>query len=103
MTLLTALRHRSALRAALLGRDEVSLQPILKWTSKHIVDPRYVKICVDISLRLLDLYSAQMGLSPEIDTLMKDLHRKVRKEVERAQHACQTAGMLGLLMNGRIE
>jgi U3 small nucleolar RNA-associated protein 15 len=97
---LTALRHRSALRVALQGRDDVSLQPILKWTNKHIVDPRFVKICVDISLLLLDLYSAQMGQSPEIDALTKDLHRKVRKEVERAQHACQTAGMLGLLMSG---
>ena len=30
-TLLTTLRYRSALRASLEGRDEITLQPIIKW------------------------------------------------------------------------
>ncbi|EHK98503.1 putative U3 small nucleolar RNA-associated protein 15 [Glarea lozoyensis 74030] len=42
LTLLTALKHRSATRAAFQGRDESTVQPIIKWVSKHIKDPRYV-------------------------------------------------------------
>ena len=33
-TVMTALRHKSALRASLSGRDELSLQPILRWICK---------------------------------------------------------------------
>ncbi|KAL9121596.1 MAG: hypothetical protein Q9187_001848 [Circinaria calcarea] len=99
MTLLTALRHRSAMRTALAGRDEVSLQPIFKWTCKHITDPRYVTVCVDIGVLILDLYAAQMGQSQEIDSLTRRLHDQVRREVDRAQQAWQTQGMLGMLID----
>lgn len=99
MTLLTALRHRSAMRTALSGRDEVSLQPIFKWTCKHITDPRYVTVCVDIGVLILDLYAAQMGQSKEIDSLTRRLHDQVRREVDRAQQAWQTQGMLGMLID----
>lgn len=97
LTLLTALRHRSALRAALQGRDENTVQPILKWVIKHIADPRYVSVCVDAALHLLDLYSEHVGGSPELDSSFKFLHRRVRVEVDRAQQACQTLGMLEML------
>ena len=99
MTLLIALRHRSAMRTALSGRDEVSLQPIFKWTCKYITDPRYVTMCVDLGVLVLDLYAAQMGQSKEIDSLTRQLHNQVRREVDRAQEAWQTQGMLGMLID----
>ncbi len=100
LTLLTALRHRSAMRAAFQGRDENTVQPILKWVSKHITDPRYVGICVDSALLLIDLYSEHVGGSAELEECFKTLHKRVRNEVERAQEACQTSGMLEILMAG---
>jgi U3 small nucleolar RNA-associated protein 15 len=99
MTLLVALRHRSATRTALIGRDEVTLQPILRWIVKYITDPQYVSLCVDIGALILDIYAVQMGNSKDIDTLMRRLHRRVRSEVERSQQAWQTQGMLGLLLD----
>ena len=98
VTLLTALRHRSATRTALSGRDDLTLQPIYKWVCKYITDPRYVKLCVDIGMLVLDLYSEHMGESPVIDHLTTRLHKAVRTEVERSQQAWQTQGMLGMLM-----
>ena len=100
LTVLTALRHRSAMRTALQGRDEITVQPILKWACKYIQDPRYLKVCVEVGLFMIDLYSEQMGQSPEVDALFKRLHGEVRRGVERAQQACQTDGMLGMLMAG---
>lgn len=99
VTLLTALRHRSAMRTALSGRDDVSLQPIFRWVCVHITNPRYVNLCVDVGMLILDLYSSHMGESPQIDRLMARLHRHVRMEVERSQQAWQTEGMLGMLLN----
>lgn len=100
LTLFTALRHRSAMRAALKGRDEITVQPIFRWVIKHIKDPRYVSVCVDAALLLLDIYSEHVGGSAELQINVKLLHRRVRTEVERSQQACQTSGMLEMLMVG---
>ncbi|KAL1953917.1 hypothetical protein VTO42DRAFT_2039 [Malbranchea cinnamomea] len=97
LTLLTALRHRSALRAALSGRDEVTLQPILKWVYKSITDPRIVDLCVEVAMNILDLYAVHLGQSPAVDALVHRLHKRVREEVDRAQQAWMTKGMLDML------
>ncbi|MCJ1373846.1 hypothetical protein MMC20_005076 [Loxospora ochrophaea] len=101
MTLLTALRQRSAMRTALSGRDEITIQPIFKWAFKYIIDPRFVVMCVDVSILLLDIYSREMGQSAEVDNLMRRLHLRVRNEVEGAQKAWQTHGMLSLLIDSQ--
>lgn len=100
ITLLTALRHRSALRTALKGRDEVTLQPILKWLGKAINDPRIIKLTSDVLLMVMDLYAEQLGLSPEIDTLFEQLRDRVLENVEVTQQAWSTQGMLEMLMAG---
>ncbi|KAH6655504.1 WD40-repeat-containing domain protein [Truncatella angustata] len=100
LTLLVALRHRSALRESLEGRDEESVQPVLDWVQKHIVDPRYVSVCVDVAMHLLDLYSEFVGGSKELEDNFRLLHRRVRREIETAQMATQTGGMLGGLLVG---
>ncbi|MCJ1326456.1 hypothetical protein MMC10_003120 [Thelotrema lepadinum] len=97
-TVLTALRHRSAMRAALSGRDEVTLQPMLKWVHKYIIDPRYVVLCVEAGTLILDIYAHIVGQSKEVDKLFTDLHKQICREVDRAQQACQTDGMLSLLL-----
>lgn len=100
LTLLLALRHRSAMRDALENRDEQSVQPILKWVGGHICDPRYVSVCVEVGLHLLDLYSEFVGGSAELHEGFRILHRRVKREVETAQVACQTSGMLESLTVG---
>lgn len=97
LTLFTALRHRSALRASLRDRDEVTLQPVLQWIYKHIREPRLVDLSVEIAMNLLDIYSGNLGESAQIDKLIQRLHHRVRDEVEMAQHAYQTRGMLDML------
>ncbi|KAL2134533.1 hypothetical protein VTI74DRAFT_11505 [Chaetomium olivicolor] len=102
LTLLVALRHRSALREALEGRDELTVLPLLKWVSKYISDPRYLSICVDVSFHLLDIYSEHVGGSEELAVLFQQLLGKVSKEVEKAQMAIQTNGMVESLMYGAM-
>ena len=97
LTLLTALRHRSALRASLQNRDEVTLQPVLQWVNKSIGEPRLVKLSVEVAMNVLDIYSGNLGQSATIDKMVDRLHRRVRDEVEMAHQACQTKGMLDML------
>ncbi|KAK4236487.1 UTP15 C terminal-domain-containing protein [Achaetomium macrosporum] len=103
LTLLAALRHRSALREALEGRDETTVLPLLKWVSKYIADPRYLSICIDVAFHLLDIYSEHVGGSAELATQFQALLGKVSKEVEKAQMAIQTNGMVESLMFAGIQ
>lgn len=98
LTLLITLRHRSALRAAVENRDEESVQPVLSWICNHIIDPRYRAACVDVGFHLLDLYAEHVGQSAELATGFKTLRKRVSQEVEKAQLAAQTGGMLEALM-----
>lgn len=97
LTLLTMLRYRSALRAALEGRDENTLQPIMHWIYKNISHTSFVPICVELAMNIMDLYSRHLGQSTVLDTQMHKLHGRVREEVERAQQASVMMGMLGLV------
>ncbi|KAL4725220.1 U3 small nucleolar RNA-associated protein 15 [Fusarium chlamydosporum] len=98
LTLLLALRHRSALRDALESRDEHTVQPILKWVCAHICDPRYLSVCVEVGFHLLDLYAEFTGASTELEEGFKALTRRVKAEVGRAQSASKVGGMLESMM-----
>jgi UTP15 C terminal. len=56
-----------------------------------------VELCVEVAMNVLDIYSGNLGQSAQIDKLVERLHRRVRDEVERAQQAWQTKGMLDML------
>jgi U3 small nucleolar RNA-associated protein 15 len=100
LTLFKTLVHRSALRAALMGRDEVTLQPVLKWLVAKIRKPQYVDMCVEMAILVLELYGTQMGTSPRVDALVARLHEQVREEVENKQMAAMMVGMMGLVVAG---
>ena len=99
-TLLTALFHRSALRAALANRDEETLQPILKWLVKHVSDPRHVLLTTRVSMLVLEMYAEHLGQSTAIDHMVTRLHDKVRNLVETSQVAESSRGMLDTIMAG---
>ncbi|KAL5343469.1 WD40-repeat-containing domain protein [Aspergillus crustosus] len=97
LTLFTELRYRSALRAALRGRDEVTLEPVLQWVYKNITEPRMVNLSVEVAMNLLDIYSGNFGQSEQIDKMVERLHWRVRDEVDLAHRAFETKGMLDML------
>jgi U3 small nucleolar RNA-associated protein 15 len=96
-TLLTTLRYRSALRASLEGRDETTLQPIMKWVYLNISSPTFVPICVEVAMNVMDLYSKHLAQSVDLAKQTERLHKRIKEEVERAQQAGMTRGMLEIL------
>ena len=97
LTLLTTLRYRSALRASLEGRDEITLQPIMKWVYLNISSPTFVPICVEVVMNIMDLYSKHLSQSLDLAKQTEKLHKRIKEEVERAQQAGMTRGMLEML------
>ena len=100
LTLLTTLRYRSALRTSLEGRDENSLQPIMKWVYSNVSSPTFAQICVEVTMNIMDLYSKYLAQSLDLAKRTEKLHKRIKEEVERAQQAGMTRGMLEMLAPG---
>ena len=108
ITLMTALRHRSALRTALANRHEGQLLPVLHWCLKYIAHPRNLGLVYDVLLMLLDLYSHRLadwaeedaGEGKEVVALINRMGKRVRGGVEQAQKAQSVMGMVGVLEAG---
>lgn len=108
VTLLTALRHRSALRTALADRSEEKTLPILRWVLKYINHPRYMSLMYDVILLLLELYSGSLAEwqeagnedAKEVVQIIKRITKRVRRGADYASEAHDTLGMLELMEVG---
>jgi U3 small nucleolar RNA-associated protein 15 len=108
LTLLTALRHRSAMRAALANRNAEQLVPLLRWVLRNIHHPRYLGLISDVVLLVVHLYAGKLAEwqevgddeGREVQRLVGRVQKRVRHGIELAQQASQTMGMLELLEAG---
>lgn len=111
LTLLTALRHRSALRTALANRQEQQLVAILQWCLKNVIHPRRVALVYDVTVLILDLYSHRLseweaeederdGQRQKVEPLIKSLEKRVKGEINLAHQAHFMMGMMETLEAG---
>lgn len=97
-SLISELMHRDGLRTALGGRDDVSLEPVLRLLIKHIADPRFGNMCCDISTIVIDMYTSILGRSPLIDTLFLRLRRKLEQELKFQRELHLLGGALDMIL-----
>ncbi|KAH9045420.1 WD40-repeat-containing domain protein [Lactarius pseudohatsudake] len=86
--LIQELLYRDGLRSALAGRDDVLLEPILRFLLKYITDPRFGNS---------DMYSPVFGQSPTIDSLFLRLRRKLEVELQLQNDLVKVKGALDML------
>eukprot|EP00730_Choanoeca_flexa_P016861 TRINITY_DN8049_c0_g1_i2.p1 TRINITY_DN8049_c0_g1~~TRINITY_DN8049_c0_g1_i2.p1 ORF type:complete len:516 (+),score=138.69 TRINITY_DN8049_c0_g1_i2:43-1548(+) len=98
-SVLQELVERDGLRTALSGRDDVTLQPILRFCLKTLGQPRYTKLIVMVTELLLDIYSGSLGLSPVVDELFQRLAGRLNEEVLLQKEMCGLLGNLELLLS----
>ncbi|CCJ29577.1 unnamed protein product [Pneumocystis jirovecii] len=94
-TMINELKHRQGLRQALENRDDISLEPILRWLIRYLGNPRYRE--VDWKLTFIDLYGAALGHSVLIQNLLMRLSKRVSQEIEYCKEAYSCSGMLEML------
>lgn len=113
-SLISELTHRDGLRTALGGRDDVSLEPVLRLLIKHVSDPRFGNMCCDVSCIVIgashsqnfycttnthtDMYTSVLGRSPLIDTLFLRLRRKLDQELKFQRELHLLGGALDMIL-----
>lgn len=94
VTVLEELCRRSGLTVALSGRDESTLDPILAFCARYISHPRYTRLVVQVSHRIVDLYCGVLGHSDAIDELFHKLRQQVKAEVGFHREIMRVVGSL---------
>ncbi|PIA16944.1 WD40 repeat-like protein [Coemansia reversa NRRL 1564] len=98
VSLLQELIHRDGLVGALAGRDELSLDPIVRFLVKFIDHPRYTSVLITVAETLLDIYGDLLYQSTRISELLMRLRAKVRLELRLQQDMTMLLGSMDMLM-----
>lgn len=98
LTILEELKRRGKVSASLSGRDEASLEPILRWGIQSIKDSKYVPAVADWIGCCVDLYGGVIDKSPLLSELVLEFTDNLQAQILVAKDAQRIQGMLGLLM-----
>lgn len=108
--LLDELRNRSSigsaggpvaldgLRRAIAGRDDVTLEPLLRFLLRHAGNTRWAPIVCDCIDVIVDVYAPVLGQSPLIDELFGKIWTKVADEVSVQRQLVQVRGALEMVL-----
>ncbi|RIB22952.1 WD40-repeat-containing domain protein [Gigaspora rosea] len=102
ISLLQELIRRDALRQAIVGRDDLSLEPLVKFLIRWINEPRYTSILVDVGNVIIDVYSSVIYKSPLIEKLIVNLHSKVKTEMNLQKEIAKIIGSLEMVAKGSL-
>lgn len=92
--------HSEALRTAVMGRDDVGLEPLLRFLLRHAVDPAYVDIVTDTLDVVIDVYSGMLGQSPLVDETFGRIWNKMDSDLDSQQKILQVKGALEMILVG---
>ncbi|KAJ1045371.1 hypothetical protein NDA10_004956 [Ustilago hordei] len=104
--LILELIHRSprasadGLRRAVAGRDDVTLEPVLRFLLRHAANANYVDLVCDTLNVIVDTYASVIGQSPLIDDLFGRIWAKVADELRLQRDLMQVRGSLEMILAG---
>ncbi|RXM93834.1 U3 small nucleolar RNA-associated protein 15-like [Acipenser ruthenus] len=91
------LNRRGTLKSALAGRDEKNLTMLLSFLIRHIVDPRFAPVLVNVADMILDIYILVAGQSAVIDKQFVKLQELIEKEIDYQEELVEVLGMMDTL------
>ncbi|KNC78347.1 hypothetical protein SARC_09220 [Sphaeroforma arctica JP610] len=100
VSLIEELAHRDGLKIAISGRDEAALTPLLVFLLKHVNNPRYSSLLIEVTNMVLDVYARVLGKSQAIDELVLKLRNKVHQELEFQKRLMELSGAFELILAG---
>ncbi|VVT54085.1 uncharacterized protein SAPINGB_P003899 [Magnusiomyces paraingens] len=98
LLVLEELRKRGKVQRSLAGRDEASLEPLLRWSFKAIKDFRALPVVADFLSVILDMYGPLIEISPLLEQRILELRSLLISEVNVVEEAQKLQGMMELLI-----
>ena len=95
---LAELERRGGRAAALRGRDEKRLEPVLAFVAAHVAHPRYASALSGVADALLDAYASKLGGAPAVDELFAKIRQNVADEAAAQEDLLGLAGTLDVLL-----
>eukprot|EP01128_Nolandella_sp_AFSM9_P010716 TRINITY_DN743_c9_g1_i1.p1 TRINITY_DN743_c9_g1~~TRINITY_DN743_c9_g1_i1.p1 ORF type:complete len:557 (+),score=137.18 TRINITY_DN743_c9_g1_i1:116-1672(+) len=89
---------RDALSLALSGRTSKTVLPVLTFLDRYLVSQAFVKVLLVVANAVIDIYAPVVGLSIDVDKLIRSLSRKVSEEVSIHKDLQGTLGALEALL-----
>ena len=94
--------RRNGLRAALSGRDQATLQPILSFLIHQITLPPFAGVLISVANLLLDMYAPVLGQSAAIDESFVKLRGTLEAELQLHTELAQLMGAMDVLFAGAL-
>lgn len=86
------------LRRAVSGRDDITLEPLLRFLLRHVTNPQYTNLVCDTLNMIIDTYASVLGQSPIIDDLFGRIWAKLGEEMRLRTQLFQVNGALEMLL-----
>lgn len=86
------------LRRAVSGRDDLTLEPLLRFLLRHATNPQYTSLVCDTLNVVMDTYAAVLGQSPIIDDLFGRIWSKLAEEMRLQTQLFQVNGALEMIL-----
>lgn len=97
--LLEELEYRDGLEAALSGRNDAQLEPVLSFLAKYLTHPRFALVLVDVADVVIRLYSSQLGQSIMVDELFVKLQKQLKSELRLQKDLIKMSGTMDLILS----
>jgi len=87
------------LASAISGRDEVTLEPLLRFLLRYATSSEYADLVNDTLALVIDIYAPVLGQSPLIDDLFGRIWAKVSQEVRLQRDLVGVRGSIEMLIS----
>lgn len=98
VSVIQELIRRQGIKAAVAGRNEVSLGRLLKFLIRYIGDPRFSMTLLDVALILIDIYAATVASFPETIAQFYKLKKIVDQEVTYMEELTEVLGAVNCII-----
>ncbi|NP_001011103.1 U3 small nucleolar RNA-associated protein 15 homolog [Xenopus tropicalis] len=97
VAVMNELKRRGTLKNALAGRNEKQLSDLLIFLLKHLVNPQFVPILLNVAEHIIDIYSPVVGQSSVIYKQFIRLQEVLEKEINYQEELLKMLGMMDTL------
>ncbi|XP_067928727.1 U3 small nucleolar RNA-associated protein 15 homolog [Watersipora subatra] len=91
--------RRDTIKPAIAGRDEKSLETLLRFLAKHISNSQYTKTLVDVADVILDVYSESPDRLATLIPRLMSLSHVVNSEVKYEEQLLQLLGTMDAILS----